>query len=142
MSRQRDIGGVRAVPAAPADVIAHAVLGDALQRMVQHFDAHQRIALVLLDARLRIEHVPGARKARVVELQDEAGVDDGPILYAIALAMASKNLLGALVVTVLVAAEHLDAAGGDGVMNASFDAASLRRRLQVATSRLTALRPV
>ena len=37
---ERDVGGVRPVPAAPADVVAHAVFRQAAQRVVQRLDAH------------------------------------------------------------------------------------------------------
>ena len=36
--RERDVRRVRPVPAAPAEVVAHALLGDPVERVVQRFD--------------------------------------------------------------------------------------------------------
>ena len=47
---QRNVGGVRAVPAAPAEVKADAVLRQALDRVVQRLDPHHGELLVVLDA--------------------------------------------------------------------------------------------
>ena len=46
---QRHVGGMRPRPAAPADVIAHAFLGDSRQRLVQHLDVQLDPAPVILE---------------------------------------------------------------------------------------------
>src|SRR5208282_4925265 len=94
-------GGVRPVPAAPADVIADPILGQTAQRLIERFDPHGRELLVLVDARLGIGHVPGVRQARVVELQYEARLDDGLVLFAHCLAESMEELLVRLVIPVL-----------------------------------------
>src|SRR5687767_15224131 len=79
---ERKIGGVRTMPAAPADVIAHAIDRDAFEGVIENFNPLRRVAPVFLDAWLGIEHVPGTGETGVVELEDEAGIDDGAILFA------------------------------------------------------------
>ena len=65
------------------------------ERLIQRLDAQHGVALVLLDARLRIEHVPGVGKARIVELQHESGVDDGAIFDRHRLGDRVEEFLGA-----------------------------------------------
>src|SRR5216684_5213010 len=47
---QGNIGGVGAGPASPANVITNAVLWDAFESMVQHFDMADEPATVILEA--------------------------------------------------------------------------------------------
>ena len=80
---ERDVGLVRAVPASPADVEAHAVFGDALQRMVERLHLERRPLAVAGDVVVEREPpVIDVDDRRIVDLQDEAGVDDGPVFLA------------------------------------------------------------
>ena len=74
---QRHVEGVRPVPAAPADVIARALLGDAAQRVVERVDAKLRPVAVLRLAHRRHHALVHVGQERVVDLHDEAGIDDG-----------------------------------------------------------------
>src|ERR1700692_2145870 len=47
---QRDIGRVRSWPASPANVVAHAIFGDALQSMVQDVDVAAYPSVVVIEA--------------------------------------------------------------------------------------------
>ena len=107
---QRNVGGVRPMPAAPADVIANAIFGNAGERVIERIDPQRRVTLVVRQRRLRIKHVPGIRQAGIVELQHKAGVDDGPILNAQRLGDAFEECFGVGVMAILSAAEHFQAA--------------------------------
>ena len=74
---QGDIGGVRRVPAAPAGVVAHAVLRNAFERPVRRLDTHVLLAPVLLVAGVRVNHALAVAQAGVVDLEDEARINDG-----------------------------------------------------------------
>ena len=77
--RERHVVGVRAVPAAPAQVVPDAVGGQAVQGVVEHLDAVSRVAAVGVQVELGVA-VPGRRDPCVVDLKDEPGVDDRPVL--------------------------------------------------------------
>src|SRR5262245_13083122 len=128
---QREIGGVRTMPAAPADVITHAIDRDVVEGMIQNVHPLRGVAAVLLDAWLRIEHVPGAGETGIVKLEDEAGVDDGAILFTHRIGDRFQEFLGGRVVAILIAAEHLEAAGRDGADERLFDAGGVDGELQV-----------
>ena len=66
---ERQVGGVRPVPAAPADVVADPILGQTAQGVVEGFDPQHCELLVLVDAGFGIGHVPGIREPGVVKLQ-------------------------------------------------------------------------
>ena len=66
----RDVGRVRPMPAAPAQVEPDAVPRQAPESVVESFHLHCREFLVLLDRRLGINHVPLGGERRVVELED------------------------------------------------------------------------
>ena len=63
---------------AVAGVVAHALGRNAAQRVVQELDAGGRPFAALGEIDLRV-HRPVARQLRIVDLQDEAGVDDRPV---------------------------------------------------------------
>jgi hypothetical protein len=54
----RQVGGMRPVPAAPADVIVDPILGQTTEGVVEGFDPHHCELLVLVDAGFGIGHVP------------------------------------------------------------------------------------
>jgi len=67
---------VRPVSAAPADMIAGALLREASERVIEHLDAHHRPLAVVL-RRLRRHHdLVGKREVGIVDLQDQTGIDD------------------------------------------------------------------
>ena len=71
---------MRRVPASPAGVVAHTVLGDALQRPVRGFDAQGDPRPVCFNTDRRIHHAEAVAQTRIVDLQREAGVDHGTIV--------------------------------------------------------------
>ena len=72
----RDVGRMRAVPAAPAQMETDALTRKSTDGVVQRLDPHHRELLVFLDARRRVDLVPVLGDTRVIELQDEPGVED------------------------------------------------------------------
>ena len=99
---ERQVVGVRAVPGPPAQVIAHAVFRNSLQRMVDGIDAQPgELVAILLDAERRLEHVPPVDQAGIVDLQDEAGVHDRQIFLAQRVGEREDELLVGLVVFVV-----------------------------------------
>jgi hypothetical protein len=58
------------------------VFRDALEGVIQRLDPNQGIALILPYRRMRIQHVPGIRQTRIVQLQHGARIDDGAVLDA------------------------------------------------------------
>ena len=65
---------------APTHMEAHPVDGQISQAVVKRLDAQLLILPVLRHAHLRI-HLPCIRQIRVVDLEDEAGVDDGLVFF-------------------------------------------------------------
>ena len=61
----------------PADLF----LGDAAERVIQRLDMRFRPAAHVGDAQIRVQHVIG-RQMRIVDLQQEAGIHDGPVFVA------------------------------------------------------------
>jgi hypothetical protein len=60
-------------------VVAHALLWDAGQGVIQRVDVPGLHAPVFLQRRSRNHHIPRFAQPWIVDLEDEAGVDDGPI---------------------------------------------------------------
>src|SRR6266404_1161827 len=58
---ERQIMGVRAVPAAPAQVIAHAFLGNADERVIDRVDAPPGELAIGLDRGFGLQHIPPVR---------------------------------------------------------------------------------
>ena len=94
----RDVGDVGSVPAAPAQMEADAVLRQAADRVVERLDPDHRELLVLFDRRLRIDHVPVLGDCRIIELEDEAGVEDRLVLLAHRIGAGVEELLLGLVI--------------------------------------------
>jgi len=96
----RDVGRMRAVPAAPAEMKTDSVLGQAAQRVVERLDPDHREFLVGRDARLGVHHVPIVGDCRIVELQDKAGIKDRLVFLAQRLGPGVEELLVAPVIGV------------------------------------------
>lgn len=77
---QGNVSRMWAVPTAPADVIADTILWNVLKCTIQSLDAQHRVMLVFLNGWMWIKHVPSVREARIVELQDKAGIDNWPCI--------------------------------------------------------------
>ena len=78
----RDVGRVRAVPAAPAQMQADPPLRKTSDRVVERLDPDHREFLVVLDRGLGIDRVPVLGDRRIVELQHEPGIEDRLVLLA------------------------------------------------------------
>ena len=128
----RDVGRVRPVPAAPAQMEADAVLRQAAERVVERLDPDHRELLVLLDRRLGIDHVPVRGDGRIVELQDQPGIEDRLVLLAHRLGAGEQELLVGLVVGV---ADRDGAARRDRGHEPLLDAGSCQRRLEIGDVR-------
>src|SRR2546425_5077300 len=103
---ERHIRGVRPRPAAPADVIARAVFGNSGQRLVQHLDVQLDPAAILLKPRRRHHPVIRHGEARVVQLKEQAGVDDCFVLGAHRPRDRAQAFFVALVVLVFPVRNH------------------------------------
>ena len=106
----RDVGRVRSVPAAPAQMKADALLRQTAQRMVQCLDPHHREFLVVFDRGLGVDLIPILGDCRIVELQDEPGIEDRLVLLAHRFGAGVEKLLVALVIGV---GNSIGAARGD-----------------------------
>ena len=73
----RQVMSVWPMPAAPAQMVAHSFFGDAGERVVDGVNAQLRKLAVRLDRRLRFQHIPPVRQARVVDLQHKPGIHRG-----------------------------------------------------------------
>ena len=98
---ERHVGGVRAGPAAPADVIADAVRRQTGDRLVEHLDLQPQPFAVIGKAPRRHHAVIGDGGTRIVELQHEAGIDDHAIFGAHRGADGADQFFFALVIFVL-----------------------------------------
>ena len=129
---QRRVGDVRGVPAAVAEVVADAVLGDAAQGVVERLDAQLGPLAIGLRA-LRHEVVVGVGEHGVVDLEDEAGLRDGEVLVAQGVGEGVDVLLFRLVV--VVDAVEGGAGRRDDRQEGLFDAGSSSAALRLAMSR-------
>src|SRR5262249_32733178 len=77
---QREIGHVGAVPATPADMVAYALLRNTPQGVVDQFHTLGRALAVLCHAEGGYVRIPLGRQPRVVDLQNEASLNDGLVL--------------------------------------------------------------
>ena len=77
-----DVRGVRAVPGAPAHVQADSLRRQPAQRVVGCLDTQRDEREVVLQARFRVDLVLGLGQGRVVDLQDEPGVEDRLVFLA------------------------------------------------------------
>jgi len=77
---------------------------------------------------LGVDHVPVLGDRRIIELQDEPGVDDGLVLLAHGIGAGEQKLFLGLVVPI---GDPRGAAGGDRGHEALLEAGRLQRRLEV-----------
>src|SRR5215470_4797456 len=103
---ERDVADVRARPAAPAHMISNALRRQSLDRVVEHLHVQRHPLAILLEARRRHHAVIGGGGARIIELKDEAGIDDHLVFGAHRRADRADELLLALVVFILAVRDH------------------------------------
>src|SRR5207248_7934399 len=121
-----------------AQMEADAVLRQAADRVVERLDPDHRELLVLLDRRLRIDHVPVLGDRRIVELQGEAGIEDRLVLLAHRIGAGVKELLLGLVVRI---ADPRGAARRYRSYKAVLNAGGLQRRLEIGDVSLDRVMP-
>jgi hypothetical protein len=98
---QRRVVGMGPVPAAPADVVADPLLGQAAQRVVERVDAELGpAAVVVVGLPARQHRVPLVHEDGVVDLEQEPGVDDRLVLLVQRVGEAVDERLLGLVVLV------------------------------------------
>ena len=102
---QRNVGGVRAVPASPANVKADAVLRQTAQRMIERLHARALEFLELSERRLGIDHVPVVGQAGIVDLQNDSGIGNRFIFVAHRLGGGEDEFLFSRVMKVFAARE-------------------------------------
>ena len=98
------------------------------QRVIKRFHAHLLEFLELLERRLGIDHVPVVGKAWIVDLQDDAGIDDGLVFVAHGVGRGEQKLFFGLVIEVDAAGE---AARADRTHEALFGAGRGQRLFQI-----------
>src|SRR6266705_1805928 len=76
---QAEVMDVRPLPATPTEVVAHALLWDAGQGVIERVDVPGLYASVLLQRGSWKPHVPRFAQPWIVDLKDESGLDNGPV---------------------------------------------------------------
>src|SRR6202050_758966 len=94
------IEGVWAVPAPPAQVIAHAVFRNVAERVVERLDAHGATGAEGLKPHANADTVPQCGKPGVVNLKNKTGGDDRFVFDAHGFGDGEHILLVALVETI------------------------------------------
>ena len=89
---QGQIVCVGAMPTSPTNVVTHAVLGNIFQCVIQSLHPHCRKLAVFFDTRRRHDHVIGVRQSRIVDLKNEATVDDR-LIFMLYRVCKSKKIL-------------------------------------------------
>ena len=126
---QRDVVGVRSVPAAPADVVADLVLRNPLERVVERGDARLGPRPVVVHRAGGHEDVVHERDVGVVDLEVEPRVDDRPVLLGQGVGDAEqRGLLGSVV---LVDEARKAGGGRDDGQEALLRPGGLHGRLEV-----------
>ena len=77
---QGHVPEMRASGAGPADMHPHPVGRDVSHGVIQHLDVHRRDLAEFLQAQVGELGVPAQGQVGTVELKQEPGLDDGPIL--------------------------------------------------------------
>ena len=93
-------------------MIARALLRQALERVVERFDADARPFAIIARRLRRHHHFVGVRHIGIVDLQDQAGIDDGLVFVAQRLGDRKDLILIAFIIFVLAIGR--DARGRDG----------------------------
>src|ERR1700686_5244551 len=70
------------MPTTPAKMMAYPIFGNPSERVGERIDADLQMPAVLGNGRLRLDHIPGRCNTRIVDLQDESGVNDCAIFVA------------------------------------------------------------
>ena len=96
----RNVGGMRAVPASPAQMEADFVGRQPFDRVVDRVDLHLGIAAIAFDARFVLLLVPVLADRRIVELNGQAGVDDRLVFFVHGVGARVQQFLFALVILV------------------------------------------
>ena len=127
--RERHVGGMWPGPATPAHVIADAILGNALERVVENVDVPREPLVVLVEGPRRHHAVVRHRGPGIVHLQQETGIDDRAVLGPQGFGERDDEIFVALVVLVLPVGNRARRCGDrqEGLV----DAGRLRRGLQV-----------
>ena len=107
---------------------ADAILRQTAYGVVQRIDALHGELLVLFDSWGGIDHVPVLGDGRVVDLQDQAGIDDGLVFVVHRVGAGVQEFLVGLVVGV---GDARGTAWGDRAHEALLDAGRLHRRLEI-----------
>ena len=126
---ERHVGDVRAGPTAPAHVVAHPVGGDAAQRVVEHLHMHAHPFAEILQGPRGHHPVIGDGGTGVIELQDQARIDDGLVFDPHRLGNRLQAFLVARVVLVFAVGNH--AGGRCNRKKAFLEAGLLERRLEI-----------
>src|SRR6201998_2546261 len=79
---ERYVADMRTVPAAPAPVVAHFLRFDTGEGMVHPPEPEGHVFPGVGEAGLRLQHIPRGCDAGIVNLQEEARLDDRPVLVA------------------------------------------------------------
>jgi hypothetical protein len=108
-------------------------------RMIERRDLHRCEFPVVLHGGLGIDHVPVRGERRIVELQDKARLDNGPVLFAHRIGRCEQEFL---VGSVIGVADPRGAAGAMEVMKPSSMPAAPSAALKFATSALIASPPI
>ena len=124
----RDVGRVRPMPAAPAQMEADAVLRQAAECVIERLDPDHRKLLVVLHRRLGIDHVPSRGGGRVVELQDQPGIQDRLIFLAQGLGAGVQELFVGFVIFIR---DPISAAGRDSGHKPLLDPGSFEGGLEI-----------
>src|SRR5580658_6726471 len=96
----RDVGGVRAVPASPAQVETDFIRRQSFDRVIERVDLHFGVTPVAFDARLVLLLIPIFADGRIVKLNGQAGVDDRLVLFVHGVGAGVQQLLFGLVILV------------------------------------------
>ncbi len=103
---ERHVEGMRAVPAAPADVIARALFRDAAQRVVERIDAQLRPAPILGVGHRRHHALVHIGQEGVVDLDVKPGVDDRFVFLMQRVGERGQKIFFILVMLVLGAGQR------------------------------------
>ena len=134
-----DVVQMRAVPAAPAQVITNAIFGDPNEGVIQRFDAHHAVPLVRVETHRDADAVPQRRQPRIVDLQLKAGGRDHLVFGLERVGEREHELV--LRAVVLVRSTDFDAGRRGGRQKRVGDRKSIERvaqRVDLALKRLLA----
>ncbi len=123
-----DVSRVGAVPTSPAEVKPDLLLGQVAQCVIQRLHPNPGEVAVVLDRGFRIDLVPVLGNGRIVDLHDQAGIDDDLVLLTHRIGTGVDELLFGGVVRV---ANARGAARRDSGNKPLAVSGSIERRLEV-----------